>query len=135
MSQGQSDHPAGVAPPSPAQMLFALLGGAVAWTLHFLGSYALVAIGCAAGWRGVRGSLALGTAALLLLAAWSTVAAWRGWRRVSGDQRWDAALGEPRGWSAFLMLTGVLLGATVMLTILLEGLGSLLLPVCGWDAR
>jgi hypothetical protein len=135
MSQGESEHPAGVAVPSWGQTLFAVVGGALAWALHFLGSYALVAIACVRGWRGVYGSIAAGTAVLLAVAVWSTVAAWQGWRRVSRDQRWDAALGEPRGWLAFLMLTGVLLGLVSALTILLEGLGGLALPACGWDVR
>jgi hypothetical protein len=135
MSQGEADHPAGVALPSTGHILFAVLGGVLAWALHFLGSYALLAIGCVARWEGLRLSLAAGTAGLLLVAGWSTVAAWRGWRRVSGDQHFDVALGEPRGWLAFLMLTGVLLGATAVLAILLEGLGPLALPPCGWDVR
>jgi hypothetical protein len=29
----------------------------------------------------------------------------------------------------------VLLGAVSVLTIALEGLGTLILPVCGWDVR
>jgi hypothetical protein len=135
MTQGQTEHPAGVPIPATGRILFAVGGGAMAWTLHFLGSYALVAVGCVGGWPGVRTSLAIGTAALGALAAWSTVAAWRGWRRVSAGQRWDTALGEPLGWVAFLMLTGVILGGISLLTILLEGLGTLALPVCGWDAR
>jgi hypothetical protein len=135
MSQGEAEHPAGSPLPPLGHTLFALLGGAAAWTLHFTGSYAIVAIGCVAGWPGVRTSLVVGTVLLLVIAAWSTLAAWRAWRRVSGDQHWDVALGEPKGWFAFLMLTGVLMGAVAALTILLEGAGSLVLPVCGWDVR
>ncbi|HYC31977.1 MAG TPA: hypothetical protein VEB59_06775 [Gemmatimonadales bacterium] len=135
MSQGESEHPAGVQVPSWSRTLFAVLGGALAWTLHFLGSYALVAIACVEGWTAVRAPIAAATVALLLVAVWSTAAAWRGWRRVSGDQTWDTALGEPKGWYAFLMLTGVLLGLISALTIALEGFGGVALPVCGWDVR
>jgi hypothetical protein len=135
MSQGEAEHPAGVPLPPLRHTLFALLGGAFAWTLHFMGSYALLAVGCVAGWPGVRTSLVVGTVLLLALAAWSTLVAWRAWRDVSGDQPWDVALGEPKGWYAFLMLTGVLMGAVAALTILLEGAGSIFLPVCGWDVR
>jgi hypothetical protein len=69
------------------------------------------------------------------LAVWSTLIAWREWRRASGDQRWDDSLNEPRGWYAWLMLAGVLLGVTSIFAILLEGSGPLLLPACGWDVR
>lgn len=135
MSQGETDQPAGIEVPSTGRMLFALLGGAIAWTLHFLGSYAIVAIGCVAGWNRTTVIVAIVTVLLGALAVWSTVAAWREWRRASGDQRWDTALSEPRGWYAWLMMAGVLLGGTSAFTILLEGFGPLVLPVCGWDVR
>ena len=135
MIQGETEHPAGVPVPGTGSILFAVVGGALAWTLHFLGSYALVAVGCVSGWPDVRVVLVAGTVALGAMAAGSTALAWRGWRRVSAGQRWDSALGEPRGWLAFLMLTGIILGGISLLTILLEGLGTLALPLCGWDVR
>lgn len=140
MTQGETEQTAGTAGGS-AQWLgfalpgFAVLGGAVAWTVHFLGSYAVVAIGCVAGWRNIPAVLTVATLALAALAGWSASTAWRGWRRSSGDQPWDSALSEPRGWLAFLMLTGAILGGISVFAILLEGFGSLLLPVCGWDVR
>lgn len=135
MSQGETEPRAGTPTASLGRLLFALLGGAGAWTLHFLGSYAGAAIGCVYGWTGIREGIAIATLVLALVAAWSTVIAWREWRRVSGGQRWDVALGEPRGWFAYLMLTGVLMGAISVLTIALEGWGTLVLPACGWNVR
>jgi hypothetical protein len=135
MTQGETEQQVGLGGAPTGRLLFALLGGAAAWSFHFLGSYALASIGCVAGWHGIKESLAVGTVVLGAIAAWSTLIAWRDWRRVSAGQPWDAALGEPRGWFAFLMLTGVLLGAVSVLTIALEGLGTLILPVCGWDVR
>ena len=110
-------------------------GGAIAWVLHFLGSYALVAIGCVAVWPSTRVVVAAETAVLAALALWSTVVAWREWRRSSGEQRWDTALSEPRGWYSWLMTFGVLMGITSVFTIVLEGFGTLTLPLCGWNAR
>jgi hypothetical protein len=135
MTQGESEPMPGTVFPSTGRTLFAVVGGATAWAVHFLGSYALVAIGCAAGWGGMHGMIAALTVAFAGLALWSTVVAWRGWRGASGDQPLDLALSEPRGWFAFLMLTGVLLGAVSVLAIALEGLGSMVLPACGWDVR
>lgn len=135
MTQGETEPRPGIEPAPTGRLLFGLLGGAAAWSLHFLGSYAAESIGCVARWRGIRGMLAGGTVILGALAVWSTVVAWREWRRASGEQPMDAALGEPRGWFAFLMLTGVLLGALSVLTIVLEGFGTLMLPACGWDVR
>jgi hypothetical protein len=135
MTQGETEHQLGTETAPTGRLLFALLGGAAAWSFHFLASYAALAIGCVAGWGGIREMLAIGTLVLLAVAVWSTVIAWRDWRRVSGNQRWDAALGEPRGWFAYLMLTGVLMGIVSAFAIVLEGWGTLMLPVCGWDVR
>ena len=135
MSQGQTEQSVGTAGRSAARTLFAMLGGAIAWALHFLGSYAVVAIGCVAGWSATRLAVAVATAALAALALWSTVVAWREWRRSSGDQRWDTALSEPRGWYSWLMTVGVLMGITSAFTIVLEGFGTLMLPLCGWNVR
>lgn len=135
MTQGATEETVGTAGASPGRMLFAVLGGAIAWTVHFLGSYAVVAIGCVAGWTQTTLVVGVATALLTAVAVWSTLVAWREWRQASGDQPWDTALGEPRGWYAWLMISGVLLGLTSVLAILLEGSGSLMLPVCGWDAR
>ncbi|HEX2220044.1 MAG TPA: hypothetical protein VHG35_14660 [Gemmatimonadales bacterium] len=135
MTQGETEHQLGIETAPTGRLLFGLLGGAAAWSLHFLASYAALSIGCVAGWRGIREILAIGTLVLLAVAVWSTVVAWREWRRVSGNQPWDVALGEPRGWFAYLMLTGVLMGVVSAFTIGLEGWGTLVLPVCGWDVR
>jgi hypothetical protein len=135
MTQGETEQQIGTAGASLGWTLFTVFGGAAAWTLHFLGSYAIVAIGCGARWRGIEEMVAIGTLGLAALAAWSTIAAWRDWRRSSGEQAWDQALGEPRGWFAWLMTIGVLLGTLSVLAILVQGAGALLLPACGWDAR
>ncbi len=136
MSQGETEQVIAPGNVPTSRLLFAILGGAIAWTIHFLGSYAVVAIGCVAGWpRTAVTIVGLGTVLLGGVAVWSTVVAWREWRRVSSDQPVDAGLNEPRGWYAWLMLTGVLMGITSLVTIVLEGSGSLLLPACGWDVR
>ena len=135
MTQGQTEHQLGTETAPTGRLLFALLGGAAAWSLHFLGSYAVASIGCVSRWSGIPLSLAIGTLVLAVVAGWSTLVAWREWRRVSGGQTWDSALGEPRGWYAFLMMTGVLLGLVSLLTIALEGWGTLMLPACGWNVR
>ena len=100
-----------------------------------MGSYAVVAVGCVGGWPSTRLVVAVETAVLAALALWSTAVAWREWQRSSGEQRWDSALSEPRGWYSWLMTVGVLMGITSVFTIVLEGFGTLMLPVCGWDVR
>ncbi|MGH7717824.1 MAG: hypothetical protein ACREON_03125, partial [Gemmatimonadaceae bacterium] len=50
--------------PNAARLLFALLGAPVAWALHLLVGYAVIAAECSSAWRGA--DLAVG---LLTLAA------------------------------------------------------------------
>jgi hypothetical protein len=135
VAQGESERVSRTPVASTGRLLFAVVGGPIAWAVHFLGSYALVAVGCVAGWQGVRLSVGVGTVVAAGVALWATLVAWRGWRAESGSQPLDEALGEPRGWFAFLMLTGVMLGAVSAFTILLEGVGSVVLPACGWNVR
>jgi hypothetical protein len=135
MTQGETDQRLGPGATPAGRLLFGVLGGFAAWTVHFLLSYAIASIGCVEGWRGLREILALETALLAGIALWSTAVAWRDWRRVSPGQPWDSALNEPRGWFAFLMVTGALLGLISTLAIVLEGFGTLMLPVCGWNVR
>lgn len=135
MTQGESEQAVGTAGASVGRIVFATLGGAMAWSLHFLGSYAVVAIGCTARWSLTLAILAAETAVLAGLATWSTVVAWREWRRTGRDMPWDQALSEPPGWYSWLMTVGVLLGISSALAIVLQGFGTLTLPLCGWDAR
>jgi hypothetical protein len=135
MSQGETEQAVGTAGTAAGRTLFALLGGAICWTVHFLGSYAVVAIGCVAGWPSTRLIVAAETVVLAALALWSTVVAWCEWRRSSGEQRWDTALSEPRGWYSWLMTVGVLMGITSVFAIVLEGFGTLMLHLCGGNAR
>ena len=81
------------------------------------------------------GTAGTSAARTIFAALWSTVVAGRECRRSSGDQRWDTALSEPRGWYSWLMTVGMLMGITSALTIVLEGFGTLMLPLCGWNVR
>lgn len=135
MTQGQTEQAVGTAETSAGRMLFAVLGGALAWSLHFLGSYAILSVGCVARWEATTGIVVAGTAVLTALAVWSTAVAWREWRRSSDDQPWDTALSEPRGWYSWLMTVGILMGLTSAFAIALEGFGTLMLPLCGWNVR
>ncbi|HEX6644402.1 MAG TPA: hypothetical protein VF037_06985 [Gemmatimonadales bacterium] len=109
---------------------FAALGGPLAWVVHFMGSYVLVALACTTGWEGLGATLAAATVMLAIVAGATTIVGLRGWRRTRAPQRLDAALNEPRGWRAFLMLSGIVLGALSAFTIVLQGLSALLVPAC-----
>jgi hypothetical protein len=130
VSQGQTAHDPRHETGGWLSQVFAVFGGAFAWVVHFLGSYAFVTIGCMSRLPGIGPIVGVGTFALAGVAAWSAILAWRDWRRVSDGQRWNDALSEPRGWFAWLMMLGVLVGGFAAFTIVLQGIGAVLLPVC-----
>jgi hypothetical protein len=109
---------------------FAAGAGPAAWALHFMGSYALVALACTTGWTGVGVVLAIATILLALLAAASAVVGYRGWRESRAPQHLDAALNEPGGWRGFVMTSGIVLGALSAVSIILQGAATLLAPLC-----
>jgi hypothetical protein len=114
-----------------ASLLFSLLGGPAAWTLHLFVSYFVVAVGCAARWRGTDAALAAVTVVFVAVAAAAGVSAYRGWRREKGAQPWDATLAEPGGRTGFLMAVGILAAVLFGLVIILAGLPPLFVPTCG----
>jgi hypothetical protein len=99
-----------------APALVAVLGAPVAWTVHLLASYAVVGLGCAAGWSGPGRSLALVTAICLAAALGSGLLAYRRWRAT------DAGTD--------IVLVGVLGTPVFLLAITLEALVPLFLPLC-----
>jgi small-conductance mechanosensitive channel len=113
-------------------LLFALLGAPLAWTLHFLVSYFLVALFCAAAWEGAGVAIGVATVASAAVSAASGVVAYRTWRtRRNGQTRsWDAALTEPRGWAAFVLVMGMLGSALFTALIVLEAVPPLFVPTC-----
>lgn len=118
------------APADLGRVAFAMLAGPIAWAVHFMGSYALVTLDCTTGWDGARIAIAVATLLLAAVSLAAAVVGYRGWRERSAEQPWDAALAEPRGWVPFLMTSGAVLGLLSALTILLQGLSAVLVPVC-----
>jgi hypothetical protein len=60
-----------------ARRLLGVFGGPVAWTLHLLASYAVVAAGCATSWSGIVPALVAITIACAAASAAAGVVAWR----------------------------------------------------------
>jgi hypothetical protein len=122
------------------RLLLALLGSPVAWTVHLLLGYVLVAVSCSV--PGIRADfgIALLTALCAGMAVASGILAVRLWResrrqlRVNrepgGPEPWDARMGERGARSVFL--AGVALFMAVLFTylILLQGLPPLFTSPC-----
>ena len=113
------------------KLLFVTLGPAVAWGVHFLLSYFLIALGCTTGWQ--RTDAAIGVATVLLavvtgLAGWM---AFRNWRpRGEGGTRWESVVSDPGGRRNFLLLIGMMSAALFGLLIIMEGLSPVFLSTC-----
>ena len=123
------------ATPRPRTLLFALLGAAVAWSLHLLASYVLVAAGCTGRWGGTRPALVAVSLAALALCAASGLVALRGWRAARAvdrptDDAWDARMGERTARVSFVMVVGLALALVFALGVVYEALTVFLAPLC-----
>lgn len=110
--------------------VLALLGGAVAWTLHLGACYFVVALACTTGWNG--GTLTITILTLLLggLGTGSGVFALKHWRRVQEAPSWEHALNEAGGHEGLMFLVGILLSVVFVFLILLNGITPFMVPEC-----
>lgn len=132
-AQGGTRDDAGT--PALPTLLFALLGGATAWSFHLLASYTLLAYACSSGWSGARPALVAIALVALAVTAWSGVVARRRWRVARAidrpeDDAWDARMGERTARVSFLMVTGLVLSLIFALGIVYEGIAVFLAPLC-----
>lgn len=112
---------------------FGLLGGAVAWLLHFFLVYGLSEVFCNTDFPGFDLFGASGEAALLLgatlflgLAALAvTFFSYRNWRRL------ETSTHETAGRARFMTSFGVLLSGFFTFLILLESLPVFFFDLCG----
>jgi hypothetical protein len=116
-------------------LLFGLLGGATAWSLHLLASYTVLAYACSSGSSGVRPALIAIALLAFAVTAWSGVVARRCWRLARAvdrpvDDAWDARMGERTARVSFLMVTGLVLSLIFALGILYAGIAIFLAPLC-----
>ncbi len=111
-------------------LLFVLLGAPIAWTLHFLVSYFLVALFCTMAWEGAGIAIGVVTVVFAIPSAASGVVAYRTWRARRESPSWDAALAEPGGWTAFWLVMGMLGAVLFTALIVLEVIPPLFVPTC-----
>ncbi|MGE3268184.1 MAG: hypothetical protein AB7P40_05515 [Chloroflexota bacterium] len=104
----------------------ALGGGVVAWALHLVGSYALLAVSCALQTAWLLHALSILTVLPTVYGAWYC---YRVWKRCKDD------VGPgPRGRSAdyqqYMGLCGALLNALFVFAIVLEWLPVFFIDLC-----
>ena len=98
----------------------------LAWSVHLLLSYALVALACTTVNVWMLHAVTVGTLAPTLLAG---LVAYRAWKRHRADAG-RAVRGPASGWQRFMALSGLLLSGLFGLAILLEGLPVVVLSPC-----
>jgi len=124
---------------STRELGFALGGGAVAWGVALLATYAVVDVGCAPVLRGhavswnALATVALGIDVLALIVASS--AAWialRVWRRTRHEREAGAegALEVGEGRTRFLAIWGLAFDLVFAVVILVQALATLMLGGC-----
>jgi len=117
-------------------LLWALLGGAVVWSVHLLVTYIVLAYACTTGWSaGPRTTLAVISAAGVALTAWSGWVAWRRWHIARDldrpeDDSWDARMGERTARVSFLMVVGLISAIIFGIGIVYEAITIWFVPLC-----
>ncbi|HEX2168417.1 MAG TPA: hypothetical protein VHG09_14375 [Longimicrobiales bacterium] len=116
---------------STRRVLIGLLAAPIAWTMHLLMSYAIIAVGCSFGWlTGTRVAIAALTVVLTLAALSSAWATLRDWPRPIRLIEWAAHTEQDEPMHAFLRGLGLLATLVFVLSIVLGGFGSLMVPLC-----
>lgn len=102
-----------------------ILAAPIAWFLQMQINYALVPWACATGHMMVLHMVTLGG---LLIAAASTLTAWREWQR-SGKE-WPKGAGGPQMRSRFMAVLGLLISVMFFFVILAQSIPSFILSPC-----
>ena len=111
-------------------LLFAFLGPPVAWSLHFLLIYFLVALFCTTGWSGAAVSVGVATVPFAAISVAAGVVSYRRWRERREGQAWDRAAAEPGGWGTFFLVMGMFGAVLFTVMIVAEAVPVLFVPTC-----
>jgi hypothetical protein len=112
----------------PRWLVPALLGGGLTWVLHLMGSYALVTLGCAAGWSGTGLALGAFTVVCGAVAVAIGLAIDRARRSITTSP--TAPSRYPEEPARFALEVGTGLAALFAVLIALGGFIPLLVPLC-----
>lgn len=125
---------------SRGRMIAAVVGAPLAWTLHLMASYIIVAVWCASDWDGLAVAVGLVTLVCAAISIVCGVIAWRVWREGQAMLERDAEPGRPDGWDsrmgergarvAFLAVMSLAGAALFTFLIILQGLPPLFTPPC-----
>ncbi len=115
------------------RLWFVLLGGALAWSVHFMMNYLLVTIQCVTGWLGAN---VLGVSVLLWLIMLMTlialgITAWSFAVARCARQQAKAADAPADGYGMYMARGGLWMNGLFMLLIVLETLPIFFLRPCG----
>lgn len=127
------------------RLLVALATPPVAWTVHLLGAYLVIALWCTQSWGGEGIAIAVLTALCAVACLAAGALAFRLWRVGQDVRRTDAEPGEPEPWdgrmgernarTAFLAVLALLMAALFAWLVLLQGLPAAFGDACSATTR
>lgn len=130
----------GLRPAQGPLLVLALAGPPVAWILHFLGGYVIVALWCAERWAGTGIALAVLTVIGVAIGVASGALAFRLWRKgqtalvadaePGAPESWDARMGERGARMSFLAVLALFMAALFTFLIVLEGMPAAFTDAC-----
>jgi hypothetical protein len=125
---------------SNRRLAVALLAPPLAWTIHLLVVYVVIALFCSSGWGGRNFAMLLVTLFLAGIALASGVLAHRLWVRGKEEAKrdiepgvhetWDSRLGERGARGLFIAVLAMLMAGLFGFLIITQGLSPLLSPDC-----
>jgi putative membrane protein len=107
------------------RLLFGFFSGPAAWTFRLLVSYPLVPVACDLGTNAPLHLVTIGFAALAVA---GLVVSWGSWRRAREAPASEAV--TPIRRAVFMAVSGLLLNAIFLLTIIVEGMNPLFVDPC-----
>lgn len=135
-----SASPHSTAIPDGRRLLLALLGSPLAWVVHLLAGYLVIALWCSSGWSGAEAVLGILTLMCAGAALASAVLAFRLWRQgqralladaePGAPESWDSRMGERGARAAFLAVLALFMGGLFGFLIVLQGIPPLYTPIC-----
>lgn len=122
--------------PGTAVVLWALLGSALAWTFHLLGSYIVIAWTCTTGRLDITRPLLLAVSLVAFIgiasSGWLARKHWHIARAVDRPEEdsWDSRMGERTARVSFIMVTGIFLAVLFAIAVLYETSTIAVAPMC-----
>ncbi len=111
-------------------LLFAFLGSAVTWAIHFNLVYFINTLFCTEGWRGGDLVVLLSAIPFGAVSAASGLVAYRKWRDLRQEASWEEGVADAGGHRGSILMMGAAGSVLFTALIVLESFGPIYVPPC-----